>query len=97
MKYYYFLAYENFYNDNVNIEQEFENLKINVELLHNAIKLNSDFIGIDNNTINFFKAFREEIIQYYVSIHFKEGLTFLSEYDIDNKSSYLKAIESLKK
>ena len=97
MKYYYFLAYENFYNDNVNIQQEFENLKIHVELLHNAIKLNSEFIGIDNNTINFFKAFREEIIQYYVSINFKEGLTFLSEYDIDNKSSYLKAIESLKK
>ena len=97
MKYYYFLAYENFYNDNVNIQQEFENLKINVELLHNAIKLNSEFIGIDNNTINFFKAFTKELIQYYSIVNFKEGLTFLSEYDIDNKSSYLEAIESLKK
>ena len=91
MKYYYFLAYEDFYNKNL------DNLKLNINLFHNALKLNSEFIGTDNNTINFFKAFTKEIIEYYSVIDFQEGLIFLSEYDIDNKSLYIDAIKLLKK
>ncbi len=91
MKYYFFLAYEDFEN------QDIENLKLNIDLFHSAIKLNSEFIGTDNNTINFFKAFAGEIIKYYSIINFKEGLTFLSEYDIDNKYLYKDALKLLNK
>tara|TARA_B100000131_G_scaffold315277_1_gene353414 strand:+ start:345 stop:1196 length:852 start_codon:yes stop_codon:yes gene_type:complete len=91
MKYYYFLSYEDWFNEDL------ESLKNNVDLLHNAIELNSNFIGIDNNTINFFKAFSKNIIQYYSTLNFKEKLSFLSEYDIDNKALYLRAIEQLEK
>ena len=91
MKYYYFLAYEDFYN------QDIENLKLNIDLFHNAVKLNSNFIGTDNNTLNFFKAFAKVIVEYYSTIDFEEGLIFLSEYDIDNKSLYIESIKSLNK
>ena len=90
IKYYYFLAYEDWHN------KDFENLKTNIDFLHTAIKANNSFIGIDNNTINFFKAYSGEIVTYYSKINFTVGLEFLSQYDTNNKSIYLNALKSLK-
>ena len=89
MKYFYFLADESLY------QQDIENLKINIRSFHNALKLNSEFIGLDNNSINFFKAFAKDLAVFYSQINFKEGLIFLSEYDIDNKSIYKNALNNL--
>ena len=89
MKYFYFLSDESLY------QQDIENLKINVNSFHNALKLNSEFIGMDNNTINFFRAFAKDLAVFYSHISFKEGLIFLSEYDIDNKSIYKNALNNL--
>ena len=89
MKYFYFLADESLY------QQDIENLKININSFHNAVKLNSEFIGMDNNTINFFRAFAKNLVVFYSELSFKEGLIFLSEYDIDNKSLYKNALNNL--
>tara|TARA_Y100000768_G_scaffold378016_1_gene351927 strand:- start:4983 stop:5834 length:852 start_codon:yes stop_codon:yes gene_type:complete len=89
MKYFYFLADESLY------QQDIENLKININSFHNAVKLNSEFIGMDNNTINFFRAFAKNLVVFYSELSFKEGLIFLSEYDIDNKSLYKNALNDL--
>lgn len=89
MKYFYFLADESLY------QQDIENLKINISSFHNAVKLNSEFIGMDNNTINFFRAFAKNLVVFYSELSFKEGLIFLSEYDIDNKSLYKNALNNL--
>ena len=89
MKYFYFLAEESLY------QQDIENLKININSFHNAVKLNSEFIGMDNNTINFFRAFAKNLVVFYSELSFKEGLIFLSEYDIDNKSLYKNALNNL--
>ena len=53
MKYFYFLSDESLY------QQDIENLKINVNSFHNALKLNSEFIGMDNNTINFLELLQK--------------------------------------
>tara|TARA_Y100000768_G_scaffold67869_1_gene47518 strand:+ start:1628 stop:2173 length:546 start_codon:yes stop_codon:yes gene_type:complete len=89
MKYFYFLANENLY------QKDIKNLKINIDSFHNALKLNSEFIGMDNNTINFFRAFAKDLVLYYSELNFKEGLVFLSKYDIDNKSLYKNALNNL--
>ncbi len=89
MKYFYFLADESLY------QQDIENLKINIRSFHNALKLNSEFMGMDNNTINFFRAFAKNLVVFYSELSFKEGLIFLSEYDIDNKSLYENALKNL--
>ena len=36
------------------------------------------------NTLNFFKAYHDKIIDYYKKIYFIEGLEYLMSYDIDN-------------
>tara|TARA_B100002052_G_scaffold276116_1_gene280584 strand:- start:2447 stop:3298 length:852 start_codon:yes stop_codon:yes gene_type:complete len=89
MKYFYFLADESLY------QQDIESLKIYINSFHNAVKLNSEFIGMDNNTINFFRAFAKNLVVFYSELSFKEGLIFLSEYDIDNKSLYKNALNNL--
>ena len=89
MKYFYFLADESLY------QQDIESLKIYINSFHNAVKLNSEFIGMDNNTINFFRAFAKNLVVFYSELSFKEGLIFLSEYDIDNKSLYENALNNL--
>ena len=89
MKYYFFLAYENIQDNNL------ENLEENIIQMHEQIKLNNDFIGIDTNTLNFFKAYHKDIINYYKKISFIEGLAYLKLYDIDNKPIYQEAIEFL--
>ena len=89
MKYYFFLAYENIQDNNL------EDLEENIIQMHEQIKLNNDFIGIDTNTLNFFKAYHKDIINYYKKISFIEGLEYLKLYDIDNKPIYQEAIEFL--
>ena len=89
MKYFYFLADESLY------QQDIESLKIYINSFHNAVNLNSEFIGMDNNTINFFRAFAKNLVVFYSELSFKEGLIFLSEYDIDNKSLYKNALNNL--
>ena len=89
MKYYFFLAYENIQDNNL------EDLEKNIIQMHEQIKLNNDFIGIDTNTLNFFKAYHKDVINYYKKISFIEGLEYLKLYDIDNKPIYQEAIEFL--
>ena len=89
IKYYFFLAYENIQDTDTGA------LKINLYHMHEQIQLNNDFIGIDTNTLNFFKAYHDKIIDYYKRIYFIEGLEYLMSYDIDNKSSNQEAIDLL--
>ena len=89
VKYYFFSAYENFLEQN---NKEFEK---HIYLMHESIESNNDFIGIDNNTKNFFKAYSNNIAEYYFEIEFREGLEYLLDYDIDNKEIYQKFINIL--
>ena len=89
VKYYFFSAYENFLAQN---PKEFEK---HIYLLHESIESNNDFIGIDNNTKNFLKAYCNNIAEYYFEIEFKVGLEYLADYDIDNKETYQKFINML--
>ena len=89
IKYYFFLAYENIQDNNLT---EF---KKNLYYMHEQIQLNNNFIGIDTNTLNFFKAYHKDIMNYYKKISFTEGLNYLKSYDIDNKSIYQEAIDIL--
>ena len=89
LKYYFFLGYENVQDNNL------EALKENMIQMHEQIKLNNNFIGIDTNTINFLKAYHKDIINYYKKISFIEGLEYLKGYDIDNKTAYQEALEAL--
>ena len=73
-------------------DSNMDNLKINLHFMHEQIKLNNDFIGIDTNTLIFFKAYCNEVIDYYKKISFIEGLEYLKSYDIDNKILYEEAI-----
>ena len=63
--------------------------------MHESIKLNEEFVGIDNNTKNFLRAYKLKIIEFYKFLNMKEELFFLQNYDIDNKKLYQKAIEEL--
>jgi len=90
IKYYFFYAYEDLLNQN---EKDF---KEHIYLFHESLQSNNDFIGIDNNTKNFLKAYSNNIADYYSKIDFKEGLQYLINYDIDNKQIYQKAIDSIK-
>ena len=63
--------------------------------MHESVESNNDFIGIDNNTKNFLKAYCNNIAEYYFEIEFKEGLEYLLDYDIDNKEIYQKFINML--
>ena len=89
-KYYFFYAYEDLLNENT------ESFKENLYLMQESIESNNDFIGIDNHTKNFLKAYSNEIAEYYYRIQFMDGLVFLSNYDIDNKVLYQKFIAMLK-
>ena len=90
VKYYFFFAYEDLLNDNI------ESFKENLYLMHESIESNNDFIGMDNHTKNFLRAYSNEIAEYYYKIQFIDGLVFLSSYDIDNKALYQKFITMLK-
>ena len=90
MKYYFFLIYDNLYNNRI------DSLDNYTELLHQSIISNDNFIGIDNNTKNFFNAYSKDLSKYYSEINFKEGLKYLTSYDIDNKLIYQNALDSLK-
>lgn len=87
-KYYYFYALDVFGKD----EDSFAR---NVNLMHESIKLNQEFIGIDNNTKNFYKAYKLKIIEFYILLNMYEELLFLQNYDIDNKKFYQDAMEKL--
>jgi hypothetical protein len=64
--------------------------------MHEAIESNSDFIGIDNNTKNFLKAYCKNIAEYYFKLKFKDGLVYLINYDTDNKDIYEDYIKMLR-
>lgn len=89
IKYYFFYAYEDLQNENL------ESFKEHITLMHESLELNSEYIGLDKNTKNFFRAYSKDIARYYYKIKFKEGLEFLSSYDIDNKNIYQDYIEIL--
>jgi len=90
IKYYFFYAWDNLTNEK---EDEFKN---HVYLMHESIESNNDFIGIDNNTKNFLKTYSKNIAEYYFQLEFKEGLTYLINYDIENKDIYKNYIKMLK-
>ena len=89
IKYYFFYVYEDLLNENN------ENFKEHLYLMHESIELNNEFIGIDNHTKNFFRAYSKDIAKHYYQIEFKTGLEFLSSYDIDNKNIYQDYINML--
>ena len=89
IKYYFFYAYENLQNENL------ESFKEHIALMHESLELNSEYIGLDKHTKNFFRAYSKDIARYYYEIEFKKGLEFLSSYDIDNKKIYQDYIEIL--
>ena len=87
-KYHYFYALEVLGKD--------EDLFMkNVTLMHESIELNKEFIGIDNNTKNFFKAYKLNIIEFYLILDMYEELLFLKNYDIDSKKFYKEAMDKL--
>ena len=90
VKYHFFYAWEHLINKK---EKEFEK---HIYLMHEAIESNNDFIGIDNNTKNFLKAYSKNIAEHYFELKFKEGLTYLFNYDVDNKDIYEDYIKKLK-
>ncbi|MAV65215.1 MAG: hypothetical protein CMG00_08510 [Candidatus Marinimicrobia bacterium] len=90
IKYYFFLSYDDFYNNQT------ESFKNNVFQLQEAIIKNDNFIGLDNNTKNFFNAYSREISKYYYSIKYKDGLKYLSSYNAENKTIYQSALDTLK-
>tara|TARA_B110000116_G_scaffold257492_1_gene257686 strand:+ start:407 stop:1255 length:849 start_codon:yes stop_codon:yes gene_type:complete len=89
IKYYFFYVYEDLLNENN------KNFKEHLYLMHESIELNNEFIGIDNHTKNFFRAYSKDIAKHYYQIEFKTGLEFLSSYDIDNKNLYQDYINML--
>ena len=90
IKYYFFLSYDDFYNNRT------ESFKNNILQLQEAIIKNDNFIGLDNNTKNFFNAYSREISKYYYSIKYKDGLKYLSSYNAENKTIYQSALDTLK-
>ena len=82
IKYHFFYAWDQLASKE---NKEFEK---QVYLMHEAIESNNDFIGIDNNTKNFLKAYSRNIAEYYFKLKFKDGLIYLINYDIDNKDLY---------
>ena len=89
IKYYFFYALEDLLNEDEDAFKE------HIYLMHESIELNNEYIGIDNHTKNFFRAYSKSISKYYYNIEFKTGLEFLSGYDIDNKKIYEQQIKSL--
>ena len=87
-KYYYFNAFDIQYENEAVFEK-------NIKLMHESIKRNKEFVGIDNNTKNFLRAYKSKIVEFYKFLNMKEELFFLQNYDIDNKKLYQKAIEEL--
>ena len=64
--------------------------------MHEAIESNNDFIGIDNNTKNFLKAYSKKIAEHYFKLKFKKGLEYLVSYDTNNKDIYEDYIKMIK-
>ena len=90
IKYYFFYAWDDLLNKK---ETDFIN---HIYLMHESIELNNDFIGIDNHTKNFFKAYSKDIANFYFKAAFEDGLTYLINYDTENKDIYKEYIEILK-
>ena len=90
VKYHFFYAWDHLINKK---NKEFEK---HIYLMHEAIESNNDFIGIDNNTKNFLKAYSKKIAEHYFSLKFKEGLAYLINYDTDNKDIYEDYIKMIK-
>ena len=90
IKYHFFYAWDNLINKK---EEEFKN---HIYLMHEEIESNNDFIGMDNNTKNFLKAYSENIAEYYFQLEFRQGLAYLINYDTENKDIYEDYIKMLK-
>ena len=82
IKYHFFYAWDSLLNKK---KDEFIN---HIYLMHEAIELNNDFIGIDNHSKNFFKAYCKDISNFYFQIEFEDGLRYLINYDTENKDIY---------
>tara|TARA_B100000427_G_C15494880_1_gene589357 strand:+ start:84 stop:920 length:837 start_codon:yes stop_codon:yes gene_type:complete len=90
VKYHFFYAWDNLMSKK---KEEFKN---HIYLMHEEIESNNDFIGMDNNTKNFLKAYSKNIAEYYFQLEFRQGLAYLINYDTENKDIYEDYIKMLK-